>query len=220
MIMRRPPAKRKNGDHAESFEAAPALLPLIAAARATPPEHPDDAFTARVMARLPAYAPGARTPLQKALLRRRTLPLPPFARRPTTPGDCRFGFAAAAFYHLVLGMVLGAGLWSVASDVTLHRWIRMQPALSLAVAAALAAAAILLPRGQALLKRGGPLTAAVYTGLAALNGLLMVTALPAAAAVVSIGLLSACSLGLGAFLIELTGGFRRQYETGPKFEAR
>ncbi len=113
---------------AEDFEEKDGLREIAALALSAPAVAPPEGLTGRIMAAIPAEAPGPWVLARRALLRPRRL----------TAGDSgttALCFIAAAFFQLVTGLVLMAGLHGLDRQTGLSGWFFNQPEIALVTAA-------------------------------------------------------------------------------------
>jgi len=141
--------------------------------KTAPPVSPPSDFTDRVMARIRTLDPS----LEGEGVERRSQWSPKGVARslfvtPATASECSFCFMMAAFFYLILGIVLAAGLRGMGGH--LHQgWITYQPAASFAVAFGLGALGLLVRKQSLRALNIVRLCVLIYCGLVLVIGMLL-----------------------------------------------
>ncbi len=124
--------------------------------------------------------------------------------------SCPFWFVMAGFCYVSLGIILFIGLGRVGDDVTLARWVVMQPQIAMTVGCIFLALGILLVHGKEIVVKAAQLSVLLYIAFVVINGVGMQIKLGVPGAVMLFLFYIGCGVALGFFLQEAVHRYQQQ----------
>ena len=186
----------------DDFENQDEFRGLVALARTTAQVRPPRDLTSRIMAAVAAEPVGLLHKIRQFLLKphQADQELKRLLSSASRGPDISICFFAAAFFHLVLSLVLRLGLDRFQGRFELSSWIMAQPNLALIMAIFLLAIGFALLAGRPVVLRAARVLVLIYVFVSIINAFSLQLAVPSPLTLAGALLFAGWGATLGAFL--------------------
>lgn len=187
---------------------------IIGVIKETPPVHPSDDFTERVMGLIPVNQPRIWWRLKDAILRPGSTPMFKTLTEAHSWAECSFCFLLAGFFYFVMGIVLILGFKTLGTQMPVARWIAYQPQIAFMTAFGFILLGISLLKKNLLVIKMAHLGTFIYIGFAVINVIAAQVASGGTSLMVGILPFMGGGILVGTFLATIVKKYRRRVVSG------